>query len=96
MHLQALLGPGSASRQEGSGLLFKTKQRQAGADQEPQGEGRRGRWGQTPQAPRVALSHCGPQVCRLLAWASFTGTLQDTDGTNVIPIGRAGKEAWRV
>ena len=71
-HLQALLGPGSAARQEGSGLLFKTKQRQAGADQEPQDEGRRGCQGQTAQAPRAALSHCGPQVCRLLAWASFT------------------------
>lgn len=45
MHLQALVGLGSASRQEGSGLPFKSKQRQAGAEQVPQAEGRRGRQG---------------------------------------------------
>lgn len=28
--------------------------------------------GADTQAPRSALSHCGPHVCRLLAWASFT------------------------
>ena len=60
MHLQALVGLGSASRQEGSGLPFKSKQRQAGAEQVPQAEGRRGRQGQTQQSPRSALSRCWP------------------------------------
>ena len=51
MHLQALVGPGSASRQEGSGLHFKSKQRQAAAGQVPQAERRRGRRGQTRKPP---------------------------------------------
>ena len=95
MHLQALVGPGSASRQEGSGLPFKSKQRQAGAGQVPQAEGRRGCRGQTRQAPRPALSRCGPQVCRLLAWASFTcqqGPCRTRVGASIIPTDKQGNK----